>query len=683
MPRDLPLSNGRLLVNFDVHYNLRDFYFPHVGQINHSYSCLSRLGVWVDGVFSWVASEGWQYRLLYAEDALATRVTLTNDDLHLLLNIEDAVDFNLDVLARHFEVHNLASQAREVRLFLHYDFSIWGTTVGNAAFYYPAARAVVAYNNTCYFLINGVAQGNVGLHSWTMGHKDVDEGKGSWQDAEDGELDRAPTAFGSIDCVGAMHMGRVPKGGSSEAYSWMAVGESLEAVTDLNRQVVQRSPASLIQRTTDYWHAWANKETNEDPHFDRLSAPFREMYKSSLLIIRAQTDHDGAVIAAADSNISSPYHSHDAKPQVPLYDPFHGHEHYSYMWPRDGALTALAMDRAGYGGFARQFLAFCAKVLHYDEELDHGYMLQRYHPNGSVASNSIPWMDPEGHPRLPIQEDESALVLVALWEHYKRTRDWEFITPLYRTVVKTIANFLRDYQDPETGLPLPSQDLWEERDGIHAFTLATVWAGLQAAANFTDIFREPRLSQQYRDAAQRMKKAAEVYLYDEREGRFLRTIHMRGDELVTRDPVVDASLFALWYFGLFDVTDPRIERTMEAVIQRLSVPTSIGGIARYEGDIYQLARADGLPPVPGNPWFICALWIAQYHIRKALNLADLDPATKILEWVHRNALPSGVLAEQLNAYTGAPTSATPLTWSHSTAVLTITEYMERLAELSE
>ena len=35
MPRDIPVGNGRLLVNFDDRYQIRDVYFPRVGQENH------------------------------------------------------------------------------------------------------------------------------------------------------------------------------------------------------------------------------------------------------------------------------------------------------------------------------------------------------------------------------------------------------------------------------------------------------------------------------------------------------------------------------------------------------------------------------------------------------------------------------------------------------------------------
>ena len=53
MPRDLPLSNGKLLVCFDLEYRIRDVFYPHVGQENHAGGHMFRLGVWVDGAFSW------------------------------------------------------------------------------------------------------------------------------------------------------------------------------------------------------------------------------------------------------------------------------------------------------------------------------------------------------------------------------------------------------------------------------------------------------------------------------------------------------------------------------------------------------------------------------------------------------------------------------------------------------
>ena len=52
MPRDIPVGNGSLLVNFDAHYQLRDIYWPYVGQENHTAGAPCRFGVWVDNTFS-------------------------------------------------------------------------------------------------------------------------------------------------------------------------------------------------------------------------------------------------------------------------------------------------------------------------------------------------------------------------------------------------------------------------------------------------------------------------------------------------------------------------------------------------------------------------------------------------------------------------------------------------------
>ncbi len=155
MPRDLPLSNGRLLVNFDSTYALRDIYYPYVGKENHAYQCRSRLGLWVDGAFSWIHDPGWTRSLTYARDSLVTDFTAVNEDLSIALTSEDCVDFDLDVLIRRLSVHNHAERPREVRLFMHVDVALGGNTVGDTAFFHPDHQALVAYKNVHYLLLGG------------------------------------------------------------------------------------------------------------------------------------------------------------------------------------------------------------------------------------------------------------------------------------------------------------------------------------------------------------------------------------------------------------------------------------------------------------------------------------------------------------------------------------------------
>ncbi len=96
---------------------------------------------------------------------------------------------------------------------------------------------------------------------------------------------------------------------------------------------------------------------------------------------------------------------------------------YSYVWPRDGALVANALDMAGFPDIARWFYKFCSNVL-----TEEGYFYHKYNPDGSPASSWHPWVL-KGNRAMPIQEDETALVVWALWRHYHRYRDIEFIRP--------------------------------------------------------------------------------------------------------------------------------------------------------------------------------------------------------------------------------------------------------------
>ena len=119
---------------------------------------------------------------------------------------------------------------------------------------------------------------------------------------------------------------------------------------------------------------------------------------------------------------------------------------------------------------------------------------------------------------------------------------------------------------------------------------------------------------------------------------------------------------------------------MKAVEEKLWVKTRVGGVARYENDYYHRISND-IAAVPGNPWFICTLWLADYFITRAKTSAELKMALPIFEWTANHALESGVLAEQVNPYTNAPISVSPLTWSHATVVSTAIKYLEKLEEL--
>lgn len=656
MPRDLPIGNGSLLVNFDRTYTLRDIYYPHVGQENHTDGHPNRFGVWADGDFAWLGDDDWQRELRYADASLVTRVVCRSERLGLELVCADCVDVGRTVYLKRVEVRDLRGQQRSVRLFQHLDLHLWGNSVGDTAFYDPDAHALVAYKGRRYLMLGARAGGTTGITRWATGRKGAINMEGTWRDAEDGELGGNPIAQGSVDCVGGVDLG-VPANGSAFAYFWIVACQRYGDGRQVHNLVVERGPESFLTRTLAYWRLWVNR--SEPSHFAPLPDRIVDLYNRSLLIVRSQIDDSGAIIAANDADILQ-----------------FGRDTYSYMWPRDGALVAHALIRAGHGRVARRFFEFCAEVI-----LREGYLLHKYNPDGSAGSSWHPWLGPDGTRILPIQEDETALVLWALWAHFQEFRDVEFISDLYRPLLIAAADFLCAFREPRTGLPAPSYDLWEERHGITSFTTAAVVAGLEAASRMVGAFGDRELSVKYRNEASTIRAAAVEHLFDAERGHFSRMIRVRADGSIERDSTLDASMFALHQFGLLPPDDPLLVSTMDALERRLWCRTMVGGMARYENDYYHQVRQD-IDNVAGNPWFICTLWLADWKATRATTLAELDEALRLLLWVTDHALPSGTLAEQVHPDRGDPLSVSPLTWSHAAFVESVEHYLSRHATLA-
>ena len=336
MPRDLPVGNGKLLICFDQNYCIRELYFPHVGLENHVGGRFCRLGVWVDGQFSWVGPD-WERELRYLPDTLVTDVKLAHPGLGVALACHDAVDFHEDLYIREIVVTNVAPTPREIRLFFTLDLAISGNELGDTAGYDPKTGAVVHYKGPRYFLAGGMAMEGEGLSQFAVGQKGFEGWEGTFKDAEDGLLSGNPIAQGSVDSVIGLTL-TLPPYESGQAYYWLAAGQSWEDVLRLDGLVKHKQPAGHLKRTADYWRLWLRKES---PGLELLPEPVAELYRRSLLVIRTQIDWQGGILAANDSDVV--YFNRDT---------------YSYVWPRDGALVAYALDQAGHPTAARNFFRF-------------------------------------------------------------------------------------------------------------------------------------------------------------------------------------------------------------------------------------------------------------------------------------------------------------------------------------
>jgi GH15 family glucan-1,4-alpha-glucosidase len=521
------------------------------------------------------------------------------------------------------------------------------TDSGITAFYHPDLDAVVQYKDDTFFLMGGATEFD-GLYEFSVGIGENQDLGNIWDDAEDGELNNKLVSHGSIDSIISLRQ----KLGSKEEglfYSWLAAGRSLDEVSKLNSLVKEKGMRRLIIETKNYSKTWVNKN---EINFKDLSPKIVNLFKQSLLILRTQIDNRGGIIASSDSEI---LHYND--------------DTYNYVWPRDGAFTAMGLDFAGYFDVTRQFFDFCSKIVSKD-----GFLYQKYNSDGTWGSNWHPWSNDRHEAILPIQEDATALVLFSLWNHYLRSREIESIKPFYKPLVCATADFMVNYRAPESKLPLPSYDLWEEYRGVSTFTTSAVFGGLEAASNISRLFGDQSRVEAYSNAANEVKTAMINNLYDEKSGRFLKMLKCDGKGSFAKDLTIDSSVFGVFGFGVLPANDYRVENTMRAVESLLWVQTKVGGIARFENDIFH--RVQGNKEVPGNPWIVCTLWLAQWYIANK----NLPKGLELIEWVIERALESGILPEQINPYTNDPLSVSPLTWSHSTFITTVIKYLQTQAE---
>lgn len=653
MPRHLVVGNGKLLLNLDQHCYIRDIYYPYVGQLNHVGGHYCRFGIWVDGEFTWLDETEWRFELDYIEDSLVTNVTAKHERLGIQLHMNDGIHQRECIYLKRVVVRNGWDHAREVRLFFHQDLMIDGSEVGDTAVYYPENHTLYHYKRSNYFMFNGFSDEG-GMMQYSTGIKRFQSAEGTWRDAEDGILMGNTIAQGSVDSTISFRTTVEPHGEKS-VYYWMSIGRNLEEVKELDRYVQESHPEKLLSRVVVYWKHWLRRAETD---MGDLPPAVVRLFKHSLLIVRTQVDEGGAILAANDTDILQ-----------------YNRDHYSYMWPRDGALIADAMSLAGYQSFIAPFFNFCAAALS-----PGGYLYHKYNPDGTVGSSWHPYIV-QGSKRLPIQEDETALVLFALWKDYSRNQVIELPQSLYSNLIRKAATFLSEYMEESLQLPKPSYDLWEERYGIWTYTAASVYGGLMAASFFTDLFGDYERSDHYKRTAQAVKQGILTHLWDESSGRFARGLVQRDNRWV-KDMTLESSLFGILEFGVLPVHDERIAKTMQAVKEGLSVKTGVGGIARYTNDYYFQQSGD-IDKVPGNPWIICTLWVANFEIDAAETAEELEGPRRTLQWVTSHALPSGILPEQLNPYDGLPLSVAPLTWSHATFVQSVCKYTAKYKQLRE
>lgn len=637
MGRPVVLSNGQLFVGLDENGLVHDFYYPYVGleNLTNARSLQHKVGIWVEGTFRWTDDGSWNVHVDFEPTALISNITMHSPELQVTLHFTDFIDSEYNALIRRVKITNEAAEARDIRLFMHQVFQISRAGRADTALYVPDDDFILDYKGRFCLLIAGKFTDAGSFDQFAVGNYGIEGKSGTFRDAEDGELSGNAIEHGGVDSV-LRFQRQIDPGQTVQVDYWIVAADSQNDVQLIHTHLKYYPLDRRLEQTRAHWHNWFH---TGNERLASLPTQYQEAVQKSLLIIKAHCDARGSILASGDSTIFN-----------------FGRDYYCYCWPRDAAYAIWPLMRTGHYDEAKAFFEFARDTRHPD-----GYMMHKYQPDRAIGSTWHPLL--HGHKKeLAIQEDETAIVIYMLAEYWHQTQDRPYVETFYGTFIEPCANFMVGFIDDETGLPHASYDLWEQKFQTSTYTVSTVIAALEAAAEIAQDFDHPDDAVRWQRVAAHIRERMDVLSHP--DGYFRKGFLLQSNGDLEFDDSLDISnLYGMYMFAEMPLDDPRMQATMQAVTTKLLNTSPIGGVLRAEQDGYFLAKHQ----YPGNPWIVCTMWLAQCYQA----MGQHDKAEALVKWALDRAQPSGALSEQFDPETGFALSVTPLVWSHAELTNTI------------
>ena len=333
---------------------------------------------------------------------------------------------------------------------------------------------------------------------------------------------------------------------------------------------------------------------------------------------------------------------------------------YCYCWPRDAVFITRALDVLTMHKEAEKFYSvFCRNT-----QSKNGMWEQRFYTDGRLA------------PCWGYQIDETASVVYGVYTHYLYTKNEKFLKENLQMCEKAV-DFLKRYvndifekkENPEYENKYHvSYDLWEMNEGIHLYSLASIYGAFDAILNIYKILgknvsdfeggnrlkneKVAKSSKEIESLRTKIKKYINENLYDETKSCYVRN---------ETDKKMDISLLgAVVPFKVFTPKEKKVLNTVERI--NLSLRTYTGGYQRFERDHY----------MNGNPWVISNLWMTLYYLEKG----EKKKAKETFDFVLKTAGKHYFLSEQIDNSTLKPNWVMGLGWSHAMFVLVLEKMLK-------
>ena len=410
--------------------------------------------------------------------------------------------------------------------------------------------------------------------------------------------------------------------------------DNLEKTIDRIRKIDFRTEYEAVKK---YWKKYVKDHNGLE--LDLVETPknrkIKQIYTRTILLYSLLVNHETGGISAAvevDENLKQC-------------------GGYQYCWPRDAVFTTTAMDILKMKKEVEKFYkSFCKNT-----QSRNGMWEQRFFTDGRLA------------PCWGYQIDETASVIVGVYNHYKVIEDKKFLKDNLKMCEKAI-NFLKKYVEDifqETNKCGISYDLWEEYEGVNLYAVSSIFASFNAMIKIYEELKEEftknRVKQENvnkeKETLRNLSVTLREYIlknfYDESKKSLVRNLE---------DKTLDISILGTVIpFELFSPKDKKILNTVERI--NMTLRTYTGGYKRFETDTYR----------EGKPWIIATLWIAEYY----LEIGEKQKAKECFDFVIKTSTEHGFLAEQINNSTMQPDWVIGLGWSHAMFIETLKKMIEK------
>ena len=206
-----------------------------------------------------------------------------------------------------------------------------------------------------------------------------------------------------------------------------------------------------------------------------------------------------------------------------------------------------------------------------------------------------------------------------------------------------------------------SYDLWEMHEGVHLYSLASIYAAFNCMEEIYEIFK-PEYEEKNRlklESINKLEKKIEFYkkeikkyidknMYDENT----KTLKRNAE-----DNFVDTSVLGVVVpFKMYGAKEKKVTNTIEKI--NMTLRTYTGGYLRFEGDHYREGK---------SPWSISTLWMAMYYKEKG----EKNRAQECIDFIINSANEHGLIGEQIDNGTMQPNWVIGLAWAHAMFLLSL------------